>query len=169
MQDRRQVRSPIADRARLIAIALLGFAIAAAAAELPARFDPSRDAAADVAEAIALANAQGKHVIVDVGGEWCSWCHILDRFIAGNPYVRSLIDAKYIWVKVNFSKENRNEALLARWPKVAGYPHLFVLDANGRLLHSQDTGRLESGHGYDRRKFVAMLQRWAPPGASTRI
>jgi len=169
MQDRRQVRSPIADRARLIAIALLGFAIAAAAAELPARFDPSRDAAADVAEAIALANAQGKHVIVDVGGEWCSWCHILDRFIAGNPDVRLLIDAKYIWVKVNFSKENRNEALLARWPKVAGYPHLFVLDANGRLLHSQDTGRLESGNGYDRRKFVAMLQRWAPPGASTRI
>jgi len=169
MQARRQVRSPIADRARLIAIALLGFAIAAAAAELPARFDPSRDAAADVAEAIALANAQGKHVIVDVGGEWCSWCHILDRFIAGNPDVRSLIDAKYIWVKVNFSKENRNEALLARWPKVAGYPHLFVLDANGRLLHSQDTGRLESGNGYDRRKFVAMLQRWAPPGASTRI
>jgi thioredoxin-related protein len=169
MQDRRQVRSPIADRARLIAIALLGFAIAAAAAELPARFDPSRDAAADVAEAIALANAQGKHVIVDVGGEWCSWCHILDRFIAGNPDVRSLIDAKYIWVKVNFSKENRNEALLARWPKVAGYPHLFVLDANGHLLHSQDTGRLESGNGYDRRKFVAMLQRWAPPGASTRI
>jgi thioredoxin-related protein len=169
MQDRRQVRSPIRDRARLIAIALLGFAIAAAAAGLPARFDPSRDAAADVAEAIALANAQGKHVIVDVGGEWCSWCHILDRFIAGNPDVRSLIDAKYIWVKVNFSKENRNEALLARWPKVVGYPHLFVLDANGRLLHSQDTGRLESGNGYDRRKFVAMLQRWAPPGASTRI
>ena len=169
MQDRRQVRSPIGDRARLIAIALLGFAIAAAAAELPARFDPSRDAAADVAEAIALANAQGKHVIVDVGGEWCSWCHILDRFIAGNPDVRSLIDAKYIWVKVNFSKENRNEALLARWPKVAGYPHLFVLDADGRLLHSQDTGRLESGSGYDRRKFLAMLGRWAPPGTSVRI
>ena len=169
MQDRKQVRSPIRDRARLIAIALLGFAIAATAADLPSRFDPSRDAAADVAQAIALANARGKHVIVDVGGEWCSWCHILDRFIAGNPDVRSLIDAKYIWVKVNFSKENRNEALLARWPKVAGYPHLFVLDANGRLLHSQDTGRLESGNGYDRRKFVAMLQRWAPPGASTRI
>jgi thioredoxin-related protein len=166
MQDRRQVRSPLRDRARLIAIALLGFAIAAAAAELPARFDPSRDAAADVAEAIALANAQGKHVIVDVGGEWCSWCHILDRFIAGNPDVRSLIDAKYIWVKVNFSKENRNEALLARWPKVAGYPHLFVLDANGRLLHSQDTGRLESGNGYDRRKFLAMLRRWVVPGAT---
>ena len=171
MPDRKQALPVVRDHARLmaIAIAFLGLATAAAAADLPARFDPSRDAAADVAHAIALANAQGKHVIVDVGGEWCSWCHVLDRFIAGNADVRSLLDANYIWVKVNFSKANRNEALLARWPKVAGYPHLFVLDAGGRLLHSQDTGRLESGNGYDRRRFLAMLGRWAPPGTSLRI
>ena len=171
MPDRKQALPVVRDHARLmaIAIAFLGLATAAAAADLPARFDPSRDAAADVAHAIALANAQGKHVIVDVGGEWCSWCHVLDRCIAGNADVRSLLDAKYVWVKVNYSKANRNEALLARWPKVAGYPHLFVLDADGRLLHSQDTGRLESGSGYDRRKFLAMLGRWAPPGTSVRI
>ena len=171
MPDRKQALPVVRDHARLmaIAIAFLGLATAAAAADLPARFDPSRDAAADVAHAIALANAQGKHVIVDVGGEWCSWCHVLDRFIAGNADVRSLLDAKYVWVKVNYSKANRNEALLARWPKVAGYPHLFVLDAGGRLLHSQDTGRLESGNGYDRRRFLAMLGRWAPPGTSLRI
>jgi thioredoxin-related protein len=169
MHARKRVRPAAHDhraRSMAIAIALLAFAMAAAAADLPTRFDPSRDAAADVAHAVALANAQGKHVIVDVGGEWCSWCHVLDRFIADNADVRSLVDAKYVWVKVNFSKENRNEALLARWPKVAGYPHLFVLDADGRLLHSQDTGRLESGNGYDRRKFLAMLQRWVLPGAT---
>lgn len=168
MQDRRQVRSPMRDRARLIAIALLGFAIAAAAAELPARFDPSRDAAADVAEAIALANAQGKHVIVDVGGEWCSWCHILDRFIASHADVRALIDARYVWVKVNVSKENRNRALLAHWPRIEGYPHLFILDADGRLVHSQDTGVLESGKDYDEARFVAMLRKWSASGGTNR-
>src|SRR5512132_2035942 len=155
---------------RIIAIVgFLAFAASALAAELPSKFDPSRNAAADVAHAIALARAQGKRVIVDVGGEWCTWCHIMDRFIAAHDDVRSLLDAHYVWVKVNYSKQNPNEALLARWPKVAGYPHLFVLDADGRLLHSQDTGRLESGSGYDRRKFLAMLGRWAPPGTSVRI
>ena len=139
------------------------------AADLPTRFDPARDAAADVAHAVTLASAQGKRVIVDVGGEWCSWCHILDRFVAANADVRSRIAANYVWVKVNYSTENRNEALLTRWPKVAGYPHLFVLGANGRLLHSQDTGTLESGNGYDRAKFIAMLERWAAPPAVTRI
>jgi thiol:disulfide interchange protein len=145
----------------LLVLALV-LGTAARATDLPDRFDPSRNAAADVAQALALAKANGKRVIVDVGGEWCSWCHILDRFIAGNADVRSLIEAKYVWLKVNYSKENRNAPLLAHWPKITGYPHLFVLDASGRLLHSQDTSLLESGNGYDRRKFVDMLQRWAP-------
>lgn len=144
-------------RALVAALALL--ATCAVAAGLPARFDPSRDAAADVARAVALARAQGKRVIVDVGGEWCAWCHILDRFIASHREVRSLMDARYVWVKVNYSKENRNEALLARWPRIAGYPHLFVLDANGALVHSQDTGELESGKGYDERRVLAFLCR----------
>ena len=147
----------------VVTAAVCGFvAVGAFAQGPPAKFDPARDAAADVAAAVATAKAQGKRVLVDVGGEWCPWCHILDRFVAANPDVQALRDANYVWLKVNWSKENRNEALLARWPKVNGYPHLFVLDADGRLLHSQDTGVLESGKDYDKAKFVAFLRAWAP-------
>ncbi len=148
-------------------VLFLAFTLACAsvrAADLPAKFDPARDAAADVAHAVALAKASGKRVIVDVGGEWCTWCHIMDRFIAANDDVRALIDAQYVWVKVNFSKENRNEVLLGRWPRIRGYPHLFVLDARGALLHSQNTSALESGKGYDKQRFIAMLRAWAPSG-----
>ena len=133
-----------------------------AAQALPAKFDPARDAVKDVAAAATTARAQGKRVLVDVGGEWCPWCHILDRFVAGNADVKALTDANYVWVKVNWSKENRNEALLSRWPAINGYPHLFVLDGDGKLLHSQDTGLLEAGKDYDRAKFIAFLRQWAP-------
>lgn len=146
---------------------LLAFAAASAAQSLPVKFDPARDGAADVATATALAKAQGKRVLVDVGGEWCSWCHIMDRFIDANTDVRTLRDAGFVWVKVNWSKENRNEALLSRWPKIVGYPHLFVLDDEGRLLHSQDTGALESGKDYDHARFIAFLKAWAPRGKGT--
>jgi hypothetical protein len=88
----------------------------------------------------------------------------MDRFIDANDDVRALIDANYVWVKVNYSSENRNEALLGRWPRIAGYPHLFVLDASGKLVHSQGTAALESGKGYDRERFIAMLRKWARPG-----
>lgn len=147
---------------RLLLLLLFPAFVAAAGAQaLPSRFEPGRDAARDVAAAAAMAKAQGKRVIVDVGGEWCSWCHILDRFIDANDDVRALRDAGYVWVKVNWSKENKNEALLSRWPKIDGYPHLFVLDGDGKLVHSQETGSLESGKGYDKAKFIAFLRAFA--------
>jgi thiol:disulfide interchange protein len=145
----------------IITLLLMVVAAGVRAADLPATFDPARDGAADVAYALSLAKAQGKRVIVDVGGEWCSWCHVLDRFIAANDDVRDVVDAHYVWVKVNFSKQNENAALLARWPKVAGYPHLFVLDANGAVVLSQDTEALESRRTYDKARFLAFLAKGA--------
>jgi thiol:disulfide interchange protein len=141
---------------------LLALALVASVA-MAAKFDPARDPAKDVAAAAAAAKAQGKRVIVDVGGEWCVWCHVLDGFIESNPDVRALVDENYVVVKVNWSRENKNEAFLSRWPAVDGYPHLFVLDGSAKLLHSQNTGVLESGRGYDKAKFVEFLRKWAPP------
>ena len=148
---------------RLVAAFAFALAAAAVAQELPVKFDPARDAERDVATAVAAAKAQGKRVLVDVGGEWCAWCHIMDRYFARDAEALAARNAGYVWVKVNWSKENRNEALLSRWPKIAGYPHLFVLDGDGRLLHSQDTSALEQGRDYDAAKFRAFLARYAPP------
>jgi thiol:disulfide interchange protein len=128
-----------------------------------AKFDPARDPEKDVAAAVAQAQREGKRVIVDVGGEWCVWCHILDDFFAArdNADLRELRDARYVWVKVNFSKENTNQAFLSRWPKIEGYPHLFVLDAQGQLVHSQNTGELELGRSYDKEKMIDFLGRYS--------
>jgi len=140
---------------------LLAFAASLASAA-DTKFDPARDPAKDIAAACGVAQAQGKRVLVDVGGEWCAWCHILDRFIAANTDVRTLLDANYVMVKVNWSKENKNEAFLSRYPAIKGYPHLFVLDATGKLVRSQDTDALESGRDYDRTKFLDFLRKWSP-------
>jgi len=135
------------------------------AAALPERFDPARDAAADVATAVAQAQSEHKRVLVDVGGEWCGWCHIMDRFFAADAEARGLRERGFVLVKVNFSPENRNQAFLSRWPRIGGYPHLFVLGPDGALLHSQDTSELEAGKGYDRAKVIAFLRRWSPGAA----
>lgn len=47
-------------------------------------------------------------------------------------------------MKVDDPPDDKNEQLLSRWPRVKGDPHLF--DAQGRLMTSQNTGELESGH-----------------------
>jgi thiol:disulfide interchange protein len=138
---------------------------ASAQGPLPAptdKFDPARDAAADIESAVVVARQSGRRIILDVGGEWCGWCHTLDRFFAADAELQKLRDTSYIWLKVNYSEENKNQKVLSRYPAIKGYPHLFVLEQDGKLLHSQDTVLLEKGSSYERARVVEFLQKWAP-------
>lgn len=125
------------------------------------KFDPSADPQSDVGLAIKEAQNTDKRILLDVGGEWCKWCHMLDEFISNTPEVKSFIEEHYIVVKINYSKENENEKFLMKFPLIKGYPHFFVLDKNGTLLQSQETGSLEEGNGYSREKMMSFLRQWA--------
>lgn len=46
---------------------------------------------------------------------------------------------------------------------IRSYPHLFVLDASGTLVHSQATAELESGKDYDPQCMAAFLSRYRAP------
>ncbi|MGE5351099.1 MAG: thiol-disulfide isomerase, partial [Acidobacteriota bacterium] len=76
--------------------------------------------------------------------------------------IADYLKANYIVVKVNYSKENKNEAVLSKYPKIPGYPHLFVLDSEGKLIHSQETGVLEKDKGHDPEKVLNFLKEWSP-------
>lgn len=65
-------------------------------------------------------------------------------------------------MKVNMSDENDNVDFLSEYPKIPGYPHFFVLESDGTFLHSQGTGDLEEGRGYDEEVFSAFLKTWEP-------
>jgi thioredoxin-related protein len=125
------------------------------------KFDPSRDPTLDVDNAIVDAKLSNRRILLDVGGEWCKWCHYLDRFFEQNKDVTEFLHKKYVVVKVNYSKENENKDFLGQFPKITGYPHLFVLDSDGTFIYSQDTGELESGQGHDHDKVLAFLKKWA--------
>lgn len=126
------------------------------------KFDPSRDPEKDLNKAIEEAKKTDKRILLDVGGEWCIWCHYLDKFFEENKDVYEFMHNNYVVLKINYSKENENKEFLSEFPKIPGYPHLFVLDESGKLLHSQDTSELEKGRGHDRDKVFAFLKEWAP-------
>ena len=125
-----------------------------------AKYDPGRSAEQDLRNAITEAQRTGKRILLEVGGEWCSWCHIMDKFFDQNPNLTKLRDTNYVTVKINFSKENENGKFLGQYPKIPGYPHLFVLESDGKLLHSQFTGDLEQGQSYNLQKFTKFLEAW---------
>jgi thiol:disulfide interchange protein len=125
------------------------------------KYDPKRDAAQDIRDAAAEAKRTHRRVLLEVGGEWCSWCHHMDDFFAGNPDLTSLRDKNFVMLKINFSEENPNKEVLGQYPAIAGYPHLFVLDSDGTLVHSQDTSALEEGKSYNLQRFTTFLAYWA--------
>jgi thiol:disulfide interchange protein len=126
-------------------------------------YDIKRDPAVDLQLAVAEATRTNKRILLEVGGEWCIWCHIMDDYFTAHPELTTLRDTKFITIKVNYSEENENKPFLSQYPKIPGYPHIFVLDSDGRFLHSQGTADLEEGRGYNLEKFTSFLTSWAPP------
>jgi thioredoxin-related protein len=126
------------------------------------KFDPSRDPEKDLKEALKEAKETDKRILLDVGGEWCIWCHYLDDFFEENKDIDELMRNNFVVIKINYSPENENKKFLSRFPQIPGYPHLFVLNQDGKLLHSQGTAELEKGRGYDRGKVFDFLKKWAP-------
>jgi thiol:disulfide interchange protein len=129
------------------------------------KFDPTRNAQKDLDDAVAEAARSGRNVLVDVGGEWCIWCKRLDKLFDDNRELKGFRDSNYVTVKVNYSKEQPNTAVLSKFPAIKGYPHLFVLNARGEFLRSQDTGELEEGKGHSPEKVMSFLRQWAPSSA----
>jgi len=128
-----------------------------------AKYDPAHDADADIKTAVTEAKRSGRRVILDVGGEWCGWCHTLDRYFVEHPDLQKYRDEHFVWLKINMSPENENRAVLGRYPRINGYPHLFVLDQDGKLLQSQDTSPLEEGPSYNLDRMTGFLTKWTAP------
>lgn len=124
-------------------------------------YDPKRDPARDLAMAETQAKAAKKRILLDVGGDWCVWCRTLDKFFDDHADLKALRDQNYVLMKVNMSSLNENFAFLSKYPNIPGYPWIFVLDADGKLLKSEDTNGLENGaNGYSAKQVKDFLIAW---------
>jgi thioredoxin-related protein len=126
-------------------------------------YDPTRDPAEDLRQAIPIAQREHKNIMLELGGDWCIWCKYMDNFYATHPDILQARAGNYVLVKVNVSQENDNAAFLSQYPEAAGYPHIYILDSSGNFLHSQDTADLEDGQiSYVPEVFMAFLNEWSP-------
>ncbi|HEX2997709.1 MAG TPA: thioredoxin family protein [Anaerolineales bacterium] len=127
-------------------------------------YDPTRNPTEDLKQAVAIAQNENKRIILELGGDWCIWCKHMDDFYAAHSDLLQFRAEHYVLVKVNVSEENMNETFLSQFPEAAGYPHIYILDRDGTLLHSQNTAELEDGaDSYVLDVFMAFLEKWALP------
>jgi len=134
----------------------------------PDIYDREADGTAVIAAALTQARAEHKHVLVDLGANWCVWCHRLHHTLQTDAAVAKVLNDNFVLVLVDVNHRDgkkRNDAVNERYgdPVKEGLPVLVVLDANGNQLTTQETGALEDGRAaHDPAKVIAFLQRWAP-------
>ena len=134
-------------------------------------YDVSADAMVDIFKAASIAKESNKHVFVKVGGNWCSWCKLYDKFSNSDKDISAIMKNEYVIVLANWSPENRNlEAMdYLRGPQRFGFPVFIILDGNGNIIHTQDTALLEEGRGYNKNHVLRFLNVWTYDAVNTKI
>lgn len=160
---------------RLILILLASASIlfsAEAQSNLKKVYDENTDPMTQIDKAVAQAGKEGKFVICQVGGNWCRWCLMFADYITKDSEISDLIDENFVYIHVNYNPRERNdeakmkkaETMLKRLgnPGRFGFPVFVVLDADGKVLHIQDSSLLEEGNGYNKAKVMRFFNNWTP-------
>ena len=134
-------------------------------AKLPKPYNAAENAEARIAELVKQAKAENKNIILQAGGNWCIWCLRFNNFVQTTPELKEIVDANYFYYHLNYSPENKNEKVFAKYDNPGakfGYPVFIVLDQNGKMIHTQDSAVLEEGKGYSKEKVKEFFEKWTP-------
>lgn len=121
------------------------------------KYDPTRDAFADLDDAREKAKKENKNILIIVGGEWCRWCHALDEYISSNREVRGALLEKYVVLKIGINQSGEITPLLDTLPEFVGTPHFYFMSSSGRLRRAVSSTAIETNDSYDQRKFIDLL------------
>jgi thiol:disulfide interchange protein DsbD len=94
-------------------------------------------------EAIALAKAEGRPVLVDFWAEWCTACKELDRTAFADARVREAL-SRFVTVKVDATNDTEEVAALLDKYGVVGMPTLVFIDRRGHEVPVRVTGAIEA-------------------------
>ena len=132
---------------------------------LPKPYHPEENAEAKIAELTALAKKENENIMIQAGGNWCIWCLRFNNYVQTTPELKKLADDNYIYYHLNYSPDNKNEKIFAKYGNPGdkyGYPVFIVLDKDGKQIHTQDSSVLEEGKGYSLDKVKKFFEDWKP-------
>lgn len=98
-------------------------------------------------EAIALAKKENKLIFLDIYATWCGPCKKLKTYTFSNKKVGEYFNANFI--NVALDGEKGEGQILADKYKLKGYPSLFFIDTNEKII-------LESGGYQNAEKFIKL-------------
>jgi len=149
----------------VLLISFSGFVLAQTGGSI---YNPTANVESDFQVVLKTAKSENKFVLLQIGGNWCSWCLKFHKFLAEDVQLDSIVKANYVKLLVNYSEENKNEAFLKKmgFPQRFGYPVFVITNSDGQVIHIQDSGYLEGEGGYDRKKVKSFLLNWTKKSVS---
>ncbi|MDQ6610706.1 MAG: thioredoxin family protein [Bacteroidota bacterium] len=149
---------------RYLFILFLVISLNSFASDTTKLYNPAANVKKDVAAALVQAKKEGKHVLIQVGGNWCIWCYRFHDFVEKDSSLTRILHENYVVYHLNWSKENKNLDYLKTvgFPQRFGFPVFVILDANGKQLHIQDSSLLEKEKSYDANKVKGFFTAWSP-------
>lgn len=158
-----------------IAMALLAMIVAftcPARAALKKVYDEGINPMEQIDQALEQAKSTNKFVICQVGGNWCPWCLRFADFVENDSDISKVIDENFVYIHVNYNprqsageeKARQAAEMMKRLgnPARFGFPVFVVLDAEGHVLHTQDSSFLEEGKSYNKEKTLRFFRCWTP-------
>jgi thiol:disulfide interchange protein len=124
-------------------------------------YSAEADPKADIAAALKQASLEHKRVILDFGGDWCGDCQVLDIYFHQSPNLE-LLDKNFLLVHVDIGRFDKNLDITEKYnvPLKKGVPALAVLDANGKLLYSQQAAEFGDMRYMYSTSVTDFLNRW---------
>lgn len=130
-------------------------------------YDEKADAKAQIADAVARARRENRRVLIQWGGNWCSWCLLLHDCFQSDANLAQTLRNDYDVVLIDI---NRNRDLAGTYgavPRGSGVPFLTILDSAGKVLINQPTEpfetKKEGKNGHDPRKLREFLTEHRAP------
>ncbi len=127
-------------------------------------YHPDSNVVNEFATALIKAINEHKNVLIEIGGNWCKWCRIFHKFTTSDHEIDSIMNANFVMLHVNYSKENKNLPFLEtlEYPQRFGFPVFVVVNPQGQRIHTQDSALLEDGKtSYDKEKVMSFLKNWS--------
>ncbi len=128
-----------------------------------APYDENADANADVGAALARAKANGKRVLIDLGGNWCTDCIVFANVLQ-LPEIKAFVARHYEVVVVNVGRFDTNLQIPARYgitTRLEGVPAVLIVDPDGTLVDAGHVAALADARHMTPQGIADWLAQWA--------
>ena len=126
----------------------------------PNIYDESADGSKQIADALDNATKEHKRILLQFGPNWCGWCHKLHHVFETDKSIAEELKSDYVVVMIDVNKGHNNDIdTKYGHPTRFGLPAIVVLDADGKQLITQDTGKLEEGDHHSPVKVMVYPER----------